>query len=116
MNTANDQTPSGDRQAEIERLAVQLARLLGEADAQERRTLEAAFAAAVRQALPAAPPGPDVLFASLKSPPLTPELRAWLDQQHTEEEIVAWFRGLKEQGGVEFSTFLPELEEIIGQS
>ena len=58
----------------------------------------------------------DPRFQSLKSPPLTPELRAWLNQQHTEEEIVAWIQQLREQGGVEFSEFLPELEEIVSQS
>ena len=113
MSSENHQTPPGGRQAEIERLAIQLARVLGEADAQERPTLEAAFAAAVRQALPAAPSGPDVRYASLKCPPLTPELRTWLDQQHTDEELIAWIQEYSEQGGVELATFLPELKEII---
>lgn len=59
---------------------------------------------------------PDPRFQHLKSPPLTPELRAWLDQQHTEEEIIAWVQEAKEKGGLEFSEFFPELERIVNQS
>jgi hypothetical protein len=55
---------------------------------------------------------PDPRFRHLKSPPLTPELRAWLDQQHTEEEIIAWVQELKEKGGLEFHEFFPELEKM----
>lgn len=58
---------------------------------------------------------PDPRFQHLKSPPLTPELRAWLDQQHTDEEIIAWVRELREKGGLEFSEFLPELDKIVNQ-
>ena len=115
MNAANNEGSTQDRRAAIEQLAVQLARLLAVADVQERRNLEAAFAAAVQRALAPINPATDPRLQSLKSPPLTPELRAWLDQQHTEEEMVAWIQQLRQQGGVEFSDFLPELEEIVGQ-
>ncbi len=116
MNAANNEGSSEIRRAAVEQLAAQLAQLLAVADTQERRTLEAVFAAAVRRALAPNNPATDPRLQSLKSPPLTPELRAWLNQQHTEEELVAWIEQLRQQGGVEFADFLPELEEIVGHS
>jgi hypothetical protein len=46
-------------------------------------------------------------------PRLTPELRAWLLQQSTEEEIVAGLRELREKGGLEFHEFVRELEQVV---
>ncbi|SRR5579871_1021471 len=116
MSSTDNGNPRDERRAAVEQLAARLAQMLASADAAERRALEAAFAAAVQRALAPAIPADDARFQSLKSPPLTPELRAWLDQQHTDEERVAWIQQLKTQGGVAFSEFLPELEEIVGQS
>jgi hypothetical protein len=44
---------------------------------------------------------------------LTPELRAWLLQQSTEEEIVVGLRELREKGGLEFHEFVQELEQVV---
>jgi hypothetical protein len=58
---------------------------------------------------------PDPRFAHLKSSPLTPELREWLDKQHTDEEIIAWIQEIREKGGLEFDEFFPELEKLLSQ-
>jgi hypothetical protein len=45
--------------------------------------------------------------------PLTPELRQWLLEQDTEEDLEAALRDMRENGGLELHEFLPELEQIV---
>ena len=41
------------------------------------------------------------------------ELREWLLQQSTEQEIVAELQDLRKNGGLEFSEFVDELEQMV---
>ncbi len=62
------------------------------------------------RARPSPPPGPQPR-PELRGDPLPPELRAWLEAQTTDEEILAGLREVEEKGGVEFQDFVRELEE-----
>jgi RNA polymerase sigma-70 factor, ECF subfamily len=47
---------------------------------------------------------------------LTPQLREWLLQQSTEQEIVTELQNLWEKGGRELSEFVHELEQVVHDS
>jgi hypothetical protein len=44
---------------------------------------------------------------------VTPELRAWLLQQYTREDLLAGLHEVREKGGLELQDFLHELEQVV---
>jgi hypothetical protein len=44
---------------------------------------------------------------------VTPELRAWLLQQYTREDLLAGLNEVKEKGGLELQDFIHELEQVV---
>jgi hypothetical protein len=44
---------------------------------------------------------------------LTPQLRAWLLQQYTREDLLAGLHEVKEKGGLELQDFIHELEQVV---
>jgi hypothetical protein len=52
-----------------------------------------------------------LFFHAGQSPRLPPEVRQWALSQHTEEEIVAALREVREKGGPELGELIHELEQ-----
>src|SRR5689334_4256903 len=50
-------------------------------------------------------------FPAGQTPPLPPEVRQWALSQHTEEEIVAALREVREKQGPELGELIHELEQ-----
>jgi hypothetical protein len=44
---------------------------------------------------------------------LTPQLRAWLLQQYTREDLLGGLLEVKEKGGLELQDFIHELEQVV---
>jgi hypothetical protein len=49
----------------------------------------------------------------VEPPQVTPELRAWLLQQYTREDLLAGLHEVQQKGGLELQDFLHELEQVV---